>query len=51
VERTADGEFNGRSRQNKVVIGSAPLGAEVGTVRRVRIEQASAWQLKGPVLN
>ena len=51
VERTEDGEFNGRSRQNKVVVGSAPLGAEVGTVRRVRIEQASAWQLKGPVLN
>src|SRR5919204_262040 len=51
VERAEDGEFNGRSRQNKVVVGSAPLGAEVGTVRRVMVEQASAWQLKGPVLN
>lgn len=51
VERAEDGEFHGRSRQNKVVVGSAPLGAEVGTVRRVRIEQTSAWQLKGPVLN
>ena len=51
VERADDGEFSGRSRQNKVVIGQAPLGAEVGTVRQVRIEQASAWQLKGRVLN
>ena len=51
VERAEDGEFHGRSRQNKVVVGSAPLGAEVGTVRRVSIEQTSAWQLKGPVLN
>ena len=51
VERTDDGHFTGRSRQNKVVIGEAPLGAEIGTVRRVRIEQASAWQLKGQALN
>lgn len=51
VERIDDGQFTGRSRQNKVVIGAAPFGAEVGTVRRVRIEQASAWQLKGQALN
>jgi tRNA-2-methylthio-N6-dimethylallyladenosine synthase len=51
VERIDDGHFTGRSRQNKVVIGEAPFGAEVGTVRRVRIEQASAWQLKGQALN
>ena len=51
VEKTEDGELRGRSRQNKVVIGAAPLGAEVGTVRNVVIEQASAWQLKGRALN
>ena len=51
VERKEDGEFSGRSRQNKVVIGAAPLGVEVGTVRKVVIEQATAWQLKGQALN
>jgi tRNA-2-methylthio-N6-dimethylallyladenosine synthase len=51
VERVEDGEVSGRNRQNRVVIGSAPFGAAVGTVRRVRVEQASAWQLKGQVLN
>ena len=51
VERTEASEFRGRSRQNRVVIGVAPLGAEVGSVRRVTIEQASAWQLKGRALN
>jgi len=34
-----------------VVIGAAPLGAQVGTVRRVSIEHATAWQLRGQVLN
>jgi hypothetical protein len=33
------------------VIGAAPLGAQVGTVRRVAVEQATAWQLKGRALN
>jgi tRNA-2-methylthio-N6-dimethylallyladenosine synthase len=51
VERAEDGEFSGRSRQNKVVVGSAPLGIEAGTVRRVQVEQATAWQLKGQVLH
>jgi tRNA-2-methylthio-N6-dimethylallyladenosine synthase len=51
VERAADGELTGRSRQNKVVLASTALGAEAGTVRRVRIGHASAWQLKGQVLN
>jgi tRNA-2-methylthio-N6-dimethylallyladenosine synthase len=51
VERSEAGEFSGRTRQNKVTIGSAPLGAEPGTVRRVRIDQATAWQLKGQALN
>src|SRR5579864_1004573 len=51
VERSADGELSGRTRQNRVVVGAAPLGAEVGTVRLVRIEQATAWQLKGQALN
>lgn len=47
VERVTDGELSGRSRQNKVVLATAPLGAEVGTVRRVAVEQATAWQLRG----
>ena len=51
VERVEDGEFSGRTRQNRVVLGAAPLGAEVGTVRRVHVEQATAWQLKGQALN
>ena len=51
VERVDDGEFTGRTRQNKVLVGSAPLGIEAGTVRRVRVEQATAWQLRGQVLN
>jgi tRNA-2-methylthio-N6-dimethylallyladenosine synthase len=51
VERAQAGEISGRTRQNKVVIGSAPLGAEVGTVRLVRIEQATAWQLRGQLVH
>jgi tRNA-2-methylthio-N6-dimethylallyladenosine synthase len=51
VERVEAGELSGRSRQNRVVIATAPLGAEPGTVRRVHIEQATAWQLKGRALN
>jgi tRNA A37 methylthiotransferase MiaB len=51
VERTEGGEATGRNRQNRVVIGAAPLGAEPGTVRRVTIEHATAWQLRGQVLN
>ena len=50
-ERVADGEISGRTRQNKVVVAAAPLGSDPGTVRRVRIEQATAWQLKGQALN
>jgi tRNA-2-methylthio-N6-dimethylallyladenosine synthase len=51
VERADDGEFSGRTRQNKVVIGQDPMGAAIGTVRRVEIQQATAWQLKGRALN
>jgi len=51
VERVEDGEFSGRTRQNRVVLGAAPLGADVGTVRRVHVEQATAWQLKGQALD
>jgi tRNA-2-methylthio-N6-dimethylallyladenosine synthase len=51
VERVENGELMGRTRQNKVLVGRAPLGAEAGTVRRVHVEQASAWQLKGQVVN
>ena len=51
VERVEDGELRGRTRQNKVVIGAAPLGAAAGTVRHIQIEQASACQLKGQALN
>ncbi|MDQ6709475.1 MAG: tRNA (N6-isopentenyl adenosine(37)-C2)-methylthiotransferase MiaB [Candidatus Dormibacteraeota bacterium] len=50
VERGEGEEISGRSRQNKVVIGRAPLGAEVGTVRRVKVEDATAWQLRGQVV-
>jgi tRNA A37 methylthiotransferase MiaB len=51
LERAQDSEVSGRTRQNKVVLASAPLGAQPGTVRRVHIEQANAWQLRGQVLN
>src|SRR5437764_6183467 len=51
IERADNGEATGRTRQNRVVIGAAPLGAQVGTVRRVSIEHATAWQLRGQVLN
>jgi tRNA A37 methylthiotransferase MiaB len=51
VERAENSEVSGRTRQNRVVIASAPLGAELGTVRRVTIEHATAWQLRGQVLN
>jgi tRNA-2-methylthio-N6-dimethylallyladenosine synthase len=51
VERVANGELSGRTRQNKVVLATAPLGAEVGTVRNVVVEQATAWQLRGQALN
>jgi tRNA-2-methylthio-N6-dimethylallyladenosine synthase len=51
VERAGATELSGRSRQNKVVIATAPLGAEVGTVRRVMVEDATAWQLRGQVVH
>jgi tRNA A37 methylthiotransferase MiaB len=51
VERAEDGELTGRTRQNRVIIGSAPLGGQTGTVRRVYVEQATAWQLRGQVLD
>jgi tRNA-2-methylthio-N6-dimethylallyladenosine synthase len=51
VERADAMEISGRSRQNKVVIGTAPLGADVGTVRLVMIEDATAWQLRGQVVH
>jgi tRNA-2-methylthio-N6-dimethylallyladenosine synthase len=51
VERVTDGELSGRTRQNKVVMAAAPLGADVGTVRNVVVEQATAWQLRGQALN
>jgi tRNA-2-methylthio-N6-dimethylallyladenosine synthase len=51
VERAQDSDVSGRTRQNKVVVATAPLGAQPGTVRRVQIEQANAWQLRGQVLN
>jgi tRNA-2-methylthio-N6-dimethylallyladenosine synthase len=50
IEKSGGGEATGRSRQNKVVVVAAPLGAEVGTVRRVRIGAATAWQLRGQLL-
>src|SRR5690349_11157757 len=51
VERAGDGEITGRTRQNRVIIGAAPLGGQTGTVRQVLVEQATAWQLRGQVLN
>ncbi len=51
VERVTDSELSGRTRQNKVVMASAPFGAEVGTVRNVVVDQATAWQLRGQALN
>ena len=51
MERVGDGELSGRTRQNKGVVAASPLGSDPGTVRRVRIEQATAWQLKGQALN
>ena len=51
VERVDATAISGRSRQNKVVIGTAPLGAEIGTVRRVMVEDATAWQLRGQVVH
>jgi len=50
VEKVEAGQASGRSRQNKVVVAAAPLGAEVGTVRRVRITAATAWQLRGQLV-
>jgi tRNA-2-methylthio-N6-dimethylallyladenosine synthase len=50
IEKTGGSEASGRSRQNKVVMAAAPLGAEVGTVRRVRIATATAWQLRGELV-
>lgn len=50
VERVDGNAVSGRSRQNKVVLAEAPLGAAVGTVRRVRVVQATAWQLHGKVV-
>ncbi len=50
IEKAGAGEASGRSRQNKVVLAAAPLGADVGTVRRVRITTATAWQLRGELV-
>jgi len=50
VERVLPGEATGRTRQNKVVVAAAPLGAEVGTLRRVQVTSASAWQLRGQLV-
>ncbi|HYM51696.1 MAG TPA: tRNA (N6-isopentenyl adenosine(37)-C2)-methylthiotransferase MiaB [Candidatus Limnocylindrales bacterium] len=50
VEEVDGEQVSGRTRQNKVVLGLSPLGASAGTVRRVRIEQATAWQLRGTVV-
>jgi tRNA-2-methylthio-N6-dimethylallyladenosine synthase len=47
VEKVENGGISGRTRQNKVVHAAAALAAEPGTVRRVLIEEATAWQLKG----
>ena len=47
IEKAERNEISGRTRQNKVVLADAPLGAEVGTVRRVHVTAATAWQLKG----
>jgi tRNA-2-methylthio-N6-dimethylallyladenosine synthase len=51
VERFQGEQLSGRSRQNKVVLAEAPLGAEVGTVRRVQVSAVTAWQLRGQLLN
>src|SRR5256712_9211014 len=51
VERAEDGEATRRTPQDRGVVRGAPLGAQVGTVRRVSIEHATAWQLRGQVLN
>jgi tRNA-2-methylthio-N6-dimethylallyladenosine synthase len=51
VERVDGTQLSGRTRQNKVVHGEALLGAEIGSVRTVRVESATAWQLRGSVLN
>ncbi len=51
VERVDGSQLSGRTRQNKVVLGEAPFGADVGTVRSVRIESATAWQLRGSVVH
>jgi tRNA-2-methylthio-N6-dimethylallyladenosine synthase len=51
VEGIEGGQLRGRSRQNKVVLAEAPLGAEVGTVRRVQIGAVTAWQLRGQLQN
>ncbi len=50
VERADADAVRGRTRQNKVVVADAPLGAEVGTVRRVQVTAATAWQLKGQLV-
>jgi tRNA-2-methylthio-N6-dimethylallyladenosine synthase len=50
VEEASVGELTGRTRQNRVVLASAPLGGEPATVRRVLIEEATAWQLRGRVV-
>lgn len=50
VEKAEGSEVSGRTRQNKVVHAAAPLGGEPGTVRQVRIDAASAWQLQGCVV-
>jgi tRNA-2-methylthio-N6-dimethylallyladenosine synthase len=47
LERVEPGRASGRTRQNRVVQADVELTAEVGTVRRVRIEGATAWQLRG----
>jgi len=50
VERADADAVRGRTRQNKVVVADALLGAEVGTVRRVQVTAATAWQLKGQLV-
>jgi tRNA-2-methylthio-N6-dimethylallyladenosine synthase len=50
VERSEAGTVSGRTRQNKVVVAEAPVGGEVATVRRVLVEEATAWQLRGTLV-
>src|SRR5207245_4714235 len=50
VERSEAGTVSGRTRQNKVVVAEAPGGGEVPTVRRVLVEEATAWQLRGTLV-